>query len=68
MLKTFPKISPRMTVSSTIGAVITVNVISNIGGMGLVLALIYHRTQKLEYTIAVHFINNALGVLFMLLL
>ncbi|MCF2666249.1 CPBP family intramembrane glutamic endopeptidase [Streptococcus alactolyticus] len=38
------------------------------GGMGLVLALIYHRTQKLEYTIAVHFINNALGVLFMLLL
>lgn len=38
------------------------------GGMGLVLGIIYHKTQKLEYTIAVHFINNFLGVLFMLLL
>lgn len=37
------------------------------GGMGLVLAVVYHKTQKLEYTIAIHFINNALGVLFMLL-
>lgn len=37
------------------------------GGMGLVLAVIYHKTQKLEYTIAIHFINNALGVLLMLL-
>ena len=38
------------------------------GGMGLVLAVVYHKTQKLEYTIAIHFINNALGVLLMLLL
>jgi len=38
------------------------------GGMGLVLAIVYHKTQKLEYTIAIHFINNALGVLLMLLL
>ena len=38
------------------------------GGMGLVLAVVYHKTQKLEYTIAIHFINNALGVLRMLLL
>ena len=37
------------------------------GGMGLVLAVVYHKTQKLEYTIAIHFINNALGVLFMIL-
>ncbi|WP_288623920.1 CPBP family intramembrane glutamic endopeptidase [uncultured Streptococcus sp.] len=37
------------------------------GGMGLVLAVVYHKTQKLEYIIAIHFINNALGVLFMLL-
>lgn len=37
------------------------------GGMGLVLAIVYHKTQKLEYTIAIHFINNALGVLLMLL-
>ena len=37
------------------------------GGMGLVLALIYHKTEKLEYTIGIHFINNALGVLVMLL-
>lgn len=37
------------------------------GGMGLVLAVVYHKTQKLEYTIAIHFINNALGVLLMLL-
>ena len=37
------------------------------GGMGLVLALVYHKTQKLEYTIAIHCINNTLGVLFMLL-
>ncbi len=37
------------------------------GGMGLVLALIYHKTEKLEYTIGIHFINNALGVLIMLL-
>lgn len=38
------------------------------GGMGLVLAVVYHKTQKLEYTIAIHFINNTLGVLLMLLL
>ncbi|WP_069789136.1 CPBP family intramembrane glutamic endopeptidase [Streptococcus pasteurianus] len=38
------------------------------GGMGLVLAVVYHKTQKLEYTIAIHFISNALGVLLMLLL
>lgn len=37
------------------------------GGMGLVLALIYHKTEKLEYTIGIHFINNALEVLVMLL-
>lgn len=37
------------------------------GGMGLVLAVVYHKIQKLEYTIAIHFINNALGVLFMIL-
>ena len=37
------------------------------GGMGLVLALIYHKTEKLEYTIGIHFINNALEVLIMLL-
>ena len=37
------------------------------GGMGFVLAVVYHKTQKLEYTIAIHFINNALGVLLMLL-
>lgn len=37
------------------------------GGMGLVLALVYHKTEKLEYTIAIHLINNALGVFLMLL-
>lgn len=38
------------------------------GGMGLVLGLVYHKTQKIEYGITVHFINNALGVALMLLM
>lgn len=37
------------------------------GGMGLVLGLIYRKTQKLEYSMTIHFLNNALGVIFMLL-
>lgn len=37
------------------------------GGMGLVLAMIYRKTQKLEFSIAVHALNNFLGVLSMIL-
>ena len=36
------------------------------GGMGLVLALVYQKTQKLEYSIALHAINNFLGVISMI--
>lgn len=38
------------------------------GGMGLVLGFVYMKTKKLEYCILIHFINNGLAVLFMLLL
>lgn len=38
------------------------------GGMGFVLGFIYKKTKTLEYTIMVHFLNNALGVVTMLLL
>lgn len=37
------------------------------GGMGLVLALVYQKTKKLEYSIAVHALNNFLGVLSLIL-
>ena len=36
-------------------------------GMGFGLAYLYHRTHKLEHTIALHMINNYIGVIFMLL-
>lgn len=36
-------------------------------GMGLGLAYLYRRTHKLEHTIALHMINNYIGVIFMLL-
>lgn len=35
------------------------------GGMGLVLALVYQKTQKLECSIALHAVNNFLGVISM---
>ncbi|HEL0414669.1 TPA: CPBP family intramembrane metalloprotease [Streptococcus equi subsp. zooepidemicus] len=38
------------------------------GGMGLVLGFVFHKTKKVEYTILIHFLNNALAVLIMLLL
>lgn len=38
------------------------------GGMGLVLGWIYRKTEKLEYTIAIHFLNNALAVALMFVL
>ncbi|MGX9845277.1 lysostaphin resistance A-like protein [Streptococcus iniae] len=38
------------------------------GGMGLVLGFVYMKTKKLEYSILIHFVNNGLGVLFMLLM
>ncbi|MGT2907956.1 CPBP family intramembrane glutamic endopeptidase [Streptococcus dentiloxodontae] len=38
------------------------------GGMGVVLGLLYRRTGKLEHTMMVHCLNNAVGTAIMLLL
>lgn len=38
------------------------------GGMGLVLGLIYRLGKRLEYSMLVHFINNIIGFLLMLLM
>ncbi|WP_159547925.1 CPBP family intramembrane glutamic endopeptidase [Streptococcus halichoeri] len=38
------------------------------GGMGLVLGFIYYKTEKLHYSILLHFLNNGISVLFMLFL
>ncbi|MGT2844732.1 CPBP family intramembrane glutamic endopeptidase [Streptococcus hongkongensis] len=37
-------------------------------GMGLVLGFVYHKTKNLSYCMIIHFINNGLAVLLMLLL
>lgn len=37
------------------------------GGMGLVFGLIYRKTNRLDYCMAVHFLNNGLATLVMLL-
>lgn len=37
-------------------------------GMGLVLGLVYHKTKNLSYCMIIHFINNGLAVVLMLLL
>ncbi|MGT2933455.1 CPBP family intramembrane glutamic endopeptidase [Streptococcus catagoni] len=38
------------------------------GGMGLVLGFVYHKTKKLEYTMIIHFLNNAIAVIIMILM
>lgn len=37
------------------------------GGMGLVLGLIYHKFEKLEYTVAIHMLNNGIAMLMLFL-
>ncbi len=37
-------------------------------GMGLVLGFVYHKTRNLSYCMIIHFINNGLAVVLMLLL
>ncbi len=38
------------------------------GGMGLVLGVVYRMSGKLEYAIGLHFLNNLLGAIIMLLI
>lgn len=38
------------------------------GGMGLVLGFVYLRTNKLAYTMWIHFLNNGIAVMLMLIL
>ncbi|EHI69150.1 CPBP family intramembrane glutamic endopeptidase [Streptococcus ictaluri] len=37
------------------------------GGMGLMLGFVYYRTEKLSYTMSIHFLNNAIAAIFLLI-